>query len=182
MFQPLGRSLLPRAIALGATTEARMQSVLREIERALTDGRQYSVLWQLMVGVWKRKPALQINEPSARAVRQPGHAGAWTCGAGPRAASFFPGPSRLWLRFGMSSLLRWRVRIGSTITASLSSHWPAKRHGHAPKCDSLSPTLDRFQVRANHTDRTPHSVIPCEGVGSSNLRRCEALDPRFGGG
>jgi hypothetical protein len=58
MFQPQGRSLLPRAIALVVTTEAQMQSVFREIERALTDGRQYSALWQLMVGVWKRKPAL----------------------------------------------------------------------------------------------------------------------------
>lgn len=57
-FGPLGRSLLPSAVALGVTTEARMQSVFREIERALTDGRQYSALWQLMVGVWKRKPAL----------------------------------------------------------------------------------------------------------------------------
>jgi ubiquinone/menaquinone biosynthesis C-methylase UbiE len=57
-YQTLGRSLLPRAIALGVTTEARMQSVFREIERALTDGRQYSALWPLMVGVWKRKPAL----------------------------------------------------------------------------------------------------------------------------
>jgi hypothetical protein len=42
-----------------------MQSVFREIERALTDGRQYSALWYLMVGVWKRKPALSINEPAA---------------------------------------------------------------------------------------------------------------------
>jgi ubiquinone/menaquinone biosynthesis C-methylase UbiE len=57
-YQALGRSLLPRAIALGVTTEARMQSVFREIERALTDGRLYSALWQLMVGVWKRKPVL----------------------------------------------------------------------------------------------------------------------------
>jgi len=57
VFQTLGRSLLPRAIALGVTTEARMQSVFRGIEQALTDGRQYSALWQLMVGVWKRKPA-----------------------------------------------------------------------------------------------------------------------------
>jgi len=39
MFQPLGRSLLPRAIALGVTTEARMQSVFREIELALTNQR-----------------------------------------------------------------------------------------------------------------------------------------------
>jgi ubiquinone/menaquinone biosynthesis C-methylase UbiE len=58
VFQTLGRSLLPRAIALGVTTDARMQSVFRAIERARTDGRQYSVLGQLMVGVWKRKPAL----------------------------------------------------------------------------------------------------------------------------
>jgi hypothetical protein len=58
IFQTLGRSLLPRAIALGVTTDARMQSVFREIERALTDGRRYSALGQLMVGVWKRKPAL----------------------------------------------------------------------------------------------------------------------------
>jgi ubiquinone/menaquinone biosynthesis C-methylase UbiE len=58
IFQTLGRSILPTAIALGVTTEARMQSVFRDIERALTDGRQYSALWPLMVGVWKRKPAL----------------------------------------------------------------------------------------------------------------------------
>jgi hypothetical protein len=57
-FQTLGRSLLPRAIALGVMTDARMQSVFREIERALTDGRQYSALWPLMIGVWKRKPGL----------------------------------------------------------------------------------------------------------------------------
>jgi ubiquinone/menaquinone biosynthesis C-methylase UbiE len=58
VFQTLARSLLPRAIALDVTTDAQMQSVFREIERTLTDGRQYSALWQLMVGVWKRKPGL----------------------------------------------------------------------------------------------------------------------------
>jgi SAM-dependent methyltransferase len=58
MYQTLGRSLLPSAIALGVTTEARMQSVFGGIERERTDGQQYSVLWPLMVGVWKRKPAL----------------------------------------------------------------------------------------------------------------------------
>jgi ubiquinone/menaquinone biosynthesis C-methylase UbiE len=56
MYQTLCRSLLPRAIALGVTTDARMQSVFREVEQALIDGRQYSVLWPLMIGVWKRKP------------------------------------------------------------------------------------------------------------------------------
>jgi ubiquinone/menaquinone biosynthesis C-methylase UbiE len=55
MYQTLCRSLLPKAIELGVTTEARMQSVFREVEQALIDGRQYSVLWPLMIGVWKRK-------------------------------------------------------------------------------------------------------------------------------
>jgi 2-polyprenyl-3-methyl-5-hydroxy-6-metoxy-1,4-benzoquinol methylase len=58
MYQTLGRSLLPTAIALNVTTGARMQSVFCEIEQELADGRQCSVLWPLMVGVWKRKPAL----------------------------------------------------------------------------------------------------------------------------
>ncbi len=54
--QDLCRSLLPRAIELGITTHARMQSVFRDIEQTLSDGRQYSALWPLMIGVWKRKP------------------------------------------------------------------------------------------------------------------------------
>jgi SAM-dependent methyltransferase len=57
VFGTLGRSLLPRAISLGVTTDAQMQSVFSEIERALSDGRQYSALWQLMVGLWRRKHA-----------------------------------------------------------------------------------------------------------------------------
>ena len=58
VHQTLGRSLLPKAIALGITTEARMQNVFREIERISSDGQQHSALWSLRVGVWKRKPAL----------------------------------------------------------------------------------------------------------------------------
>jgi ubiquinone/menaquinone biosynthesis C-methylase UbiE len=54
--QDLCRSLLPRAIELGVTTHARMQSVFRDIEQTLSSGRQYSALWPLMIGVWKRKP------------------------------------------------------------------------------------------------------------------------------
>jgi SAM-dependent methyltransferase len=53
--QDLCRSLLPRAIELGITTPARMQSVFRDIEREVIEGRQYSALWPLMIGVWKRK-------------------------------------------------------------------------------------------------------------------------------
>jgi len=56
MFQAVCRSLLPRAIALGVTTEARMQSVFHGIAQAERDGRYYSALWPLMIGVWKRKP------------------------------------------------------------------------------------------------------------------------------
>jgi SAM-dependent methyltransferase len=56
MYLTVCRSLLPKAIALGVTTETRMQSAFREVEQALADGRQYSALWPLMVGVWKRKP------------------------------------------------------------------------------------------------------------------------------
>jgi SAM-dependent methyltransferase len=58
MYRTLGRSLLPTAIALDVTTDARMQNVFCDIEQELTDGRQCSVLWPLMVGVWKRKPTL----------------------------------------------------------------------------------------------------------------------------
>jgi SAM-dependent methyltransferase len=58
LYRTLGRSLLPTAIALDVTTDTWMQSVFHGIARELNDGRQYSVLWPLMVGVWKRKPTL----------------------------------------------------------------------------------------------------------------------------
>jgi ubiquinone/menaquinone biosynthesis C-methylase UbiE len=56
MFEAVCRSLLPKAIEFGITTEANIQRVFREIQQALDDGRYYSVLWPLMIGVWKRKP------------------------------------------------------------------------------------------------------------------------------
>jgi hypothetical protein len=56
MLQAVGRSLLPRAIEFGITTEARMQRIFRDIRQALDDGKYYSALWPLMIGVWKRKP------------------------------------------------------------------------------------------------------------------------------
>jgi ubiquinone/menaquinone biosynthesis C-methylase UbiE len=56
MYQRLCRSLLPKAIELGVTTEARMQSVFREVEQAVIEGRQYAALWPMMIGFWKRKP------------------------------------------------------------------------------------------------------------------------------
>jgi SAM-dependent methyltransferase len=57
MYETLCRSLLPRAIALGITTEARMQRVFRDLEQAVAEGGPYSALWPLVIGVWKRKPA-----------------------------------------------------------------------------------------------------------------------------
>jgi len=56
MYQSLCRSLLPKAIELGVTTEARMQRVFDDLAQAENDGRYYSALWPLMIGVWKRKP------------------------------------------------------------------------------------------------------------------------------
>jgi len=56
MFQAVCRSLLPKAIALGVTTQARMQRVFHDLQQAENDGRHYSALWPLMIGVWKRKP------------------------------------------------------------------------------------------------------------------------------
>jgi ubiquinone/menaquinone biosynthesis C-methylase UbiE len=56
MFEAVCRSLLPKAIEFGITTDANIQRVFRELQEALGDGGYYSVLWPLMVGVWKHKP------------------------------------------------------------------------------------------------------------------------------
>jgi ubiquinone/menaquinone biosynthesis C-methylase UbiE len=56
MYKAVCRSLLPKAIELGVTTDARMQSLFRDIQRAAIDPQRSSVLWPLMIGVWKRKP------------------------------------------------------------------------------------------------------------------------------
>jgi ubiquinone/menaquinone biosynthesis C-methylase UbiE len=56
MYQTLCRSLLPKAIELGVTTETRIQSVVRDLQQATAEGRRYSALWPLMIGLWKRKP------------------------------------------------------------------------------------------------------------------------------
>jgi ubiquinone/menaquinone biosynthesis C-methylase UbiE len=57
MYKTLCLSLLPRAIELGVTTEARMRDVFQDLERAGAQGRPGSALWPAMMGVWKRKPA-----------------------------------------------------------------------------------------------------------------------------
>jgi ubiquinone/menaquinone biosynthesis C-methylase UbiE len=55
-FEAVCRSVLPKAIEFGITTDAHIQRMFREIQHAFGDGRYYSVLWPLMIGVWKRKP------------------------------------------------------------------------------------------------------------------------------
>jgi ubiquinone/menaquinone biosynthesis C-methylase UbiE len=56
MFEAISRSLVPKAIEFGITSDANIQRLFREVQHALDDGRYYSVLWPLMIGVWKRKP------------------------------------------------------------------------------------------------------------------------------
>jgi ubiquinone/menaquinone biosynthesis C-methylase UbiE len=56
MYQAVCRSLLPKAIELGVTTDAQMQSLFQDIQRASFDPQRSSVLWPLTVGVWKYKP------------------------------------------------------------------------------------------------------------------------------
>ena len=56
MYITLCRSLLPRAIELGVTTEPQMRAVFQNLERAVAEGEPCSALWPAMIGVWKRKP------------------------------------------------------------------------------------------------------------------------------
>jgi len=56
MFQAVCRSLLPKAIELGITTDGQMRKVFSDIQQAARSGRYYSALWPLMVSAWKCKP------------------------------------------------------------------------------------------------------------------------------
>jgi len=56
LYHVVCRSLLPKAIELCVTTDARMQSLFRDIQQAAIDPQRSSVLWPLLIGVWKRKP------------------------------------------------------------------------------------------------------------------------------
>jgi ubiquinone/menaquinone biosynthesis C-methylase UbiE len=57
MFLAVYRSLLPKALELGITTEEDSELFFRAIEEAVEEGRYYSVFQPLLIGVWKRKPA-----------------------------------------------------------------------------------------------------------------------------
>lgn len=54
MIQGVYRSVLPRALQFGLTTEAKSQVFFEKMNKAPGE-RYYSFLWPLLVGVWKRK-------------------------------------------------------------------------------------------------------------------------------
>src|SRR5260370_14960735 len=54
--QDLCHSLLPRAIEMEVTTQARMRSVFSDIDQATICGKRYSALWPAMIGVWNHNP------------------------------------------------------------------------------------------------------------------------------
>ena len=54
MVKAVYRSVLPRALQLGITTEARSQAFLKEMDEGTGEG-YYSFLWPLLIGAWKRK-------------------------------------------------------------------------------------------------------------------------------
>ncbi len=47
---------MPIALKAGITSEAESEAYFREVENALGESK-YTVLFPLLVGVWKRKPA-----------------------------------------------------------------------------------------------------------------------------
>jgi ubiquinone/menaquinone biosynthesis C-methylase UbiE len=55
MLREVYRSLLPRAIQMGLTTETESETFLEELGKAEKSERYYSVLLALLVGVWRRK-------------------------------------------------------------------------------------------------------------------------------
>jgi ubiquinone/menaquinone biosynthesis C-methylase UbiE len=54
-FRGIYRTLLPRAIQMGVTTEADSQALLDELSEAEKGERYYSALLPLLIGAWKRK-------------------------------------------------------------------------------------------------------------------------------
>ncbi len=56
MFLGVYRSLLPRALQTGVTTEAQSRAFIEEMNQAAASGKYYSTLLPLLIGAWKRKP------------------------------------------------------------------------------------------------------------------------------
>lgn len=57
MFAEVYRSVLPLAVRLGLTTRAGYDQWFREYARDTVEHPDYALLWPLLIGAWKRKPA-----------------------------------------------------------------------------------------------------------------------------
>ncbi len=57
MFQTVYRSVLPRAIQFGITTETASQAFLEEANQAANGSTYHGAMWPLLISTWKRKPA-----------------------------------------------------------------------------------------------------------------------------
>jgi len=55
-LRELYRSLMPRAVQMGITTEAESEELLENLSKAEKSEQYYSILFPLLIGVWKRKP------------------------------------------------------------------------------------------------------------------------------
>lgn len=56
MLAAVYRSVLPRALSLGLTTEQRSERWFAELARDAAEHAQHAALWPLLIGAWKRKP------------------------------------------------------------------------------------------------------------------------------
>jgi ubiquinone/menaquinone biosynthesis C-methylase UbiE len=56
LLREIYRSLMPRAIQMGITTEAESEELLETLSAAEKSEQYYSILFPLLIGVWKRKP------------------------------------------------------------------------------------------------------------------------------
>jgi ubiquinone/menaquinone biosynthesis C-methylase UbiE len=55
-FLGIYRSLMPRVLQMGLTTEAQSRAFIEEMAQAAASEKYYSTLSPLMIGAWKRKP------------------------------------------------------------------------------------------------------------------------------
>jgi ubiquinone/menaquinone biosynthesis C-methylase UbiE len=62
MFAAVYRSVLPRALELGVTTEAESERWLEDFKLTSGDAYGHTTLWPLLIGTWKRKPTYENAE------------------------------------------------------------------------------------------------------------------------
>ena len=55
MFEAVYRSVLPRALEFGLTTEAESEHWFEDFTRESSTADEHTALWSLLVGTWKRK-------------------------------------------------------------------------------------------------------------------------------